>query len=518
VIKLMKAKIPIIVLLITWGATGGVATAGLVSMKEAANVGTNWIALTIQQEGTWGGYAEADIDEIEEIVIDGRLAGYCCHVRPAGYIVVQAVRGLAPIRAYSATSDLLLSVETGAADFVRARLGCILDAVEEQIGPAESVDSEDLRGILQSDYSADWAELSRSPGVFAEDLRMGETEVFDNLTPGVALCTSVWGQKDPYNQHAPSDPDCLPDGCCPNEHCSNGCVQVAGAQIMYYWRWPPITPGGGYRYDWAHMADVVTPDSSWQTRDAVSLLIHEVGDQVGATYCDSETGEPCGTGGTNTIEMMDQYPDFFYSSSLTTEARYFYWDDPDGWWAIIVGEIDSEQPIQYALPGHSTVCDGYRISGSERQYHINFGWAGHRGDGSCYDPYPNSNTWYTMDEIPCSDYEDEYVVLNIHPVNRLYNPLTGNYDPPMVFPYRYLAASSYSGSGANFYGGQYLQFKKNDVTITCPESATGSIRFFGNPGVSEGAIRIYTKGDYQRGFRIDDGALAIYAGGGLFLR
>ena len=59
---------------------------------------------------------------------------------------------------------------------------------------------------------------------------------------------------------------------------------------------------------------------------------------------------------------------------------------------------------------------------------------------------------------------------------------------------------------------------KSDVTVLCPEGATGPVRFYGDADITNGSIYVYTRGDYQTGFRVDDGALAIYPGGGFYMR
>jgi hypothetical protein len=132
----------------------------------------------------------------------------------------------------------------------------------------------------------------------------------------------------------------------------------------------------------------------------------------------------------------------------------------------------------------------------------------------------DTNTWYTLDSMPCSEeYESEYMMINIRPINRLWGPLSGTYIPPIFrIPYRYLMSSTYLGAGADFLGGQYLQFMKSHVTVLCPEGATGSVRFYGDADITNGSIYVYTRGDYQTGFRVDDGALAIYPGGGFYMR
>jgi hypothetical protein len=505
----MKGKIVAIsIVVLALLSSAGSGEAGVVAMGDAEIIAENWISLIIFQEGSWGGADEAEICSVEPFARDGRLLGYICHIRPQGHIVVSLLEGLAPVKAYSATSSLTPALEEGLPDLIKLKMGRLLDEVEKRLGPLEDVTTEALQQVIESDMSEGWAFLSQDPELVRRQLTSGEVPL--SYTAGEILLSSNWHQGDPYYQNCPAGTN-----GCTADHCAVGCVATAAAQIMDYWNWPPFTPSHAYRYDWANMPDTLTVGSPQAQIDATALLCREIGDQVGMNYCSGDDN-PCASGA-QAVVMVAQYPDFDFSSSATLLARRDM-DDQDEWWNEIKIQIDNEQPAQYFYTGHSIVLDGYRVTFNNRWYHMNYGWAGNCGF-SCCAGLPNTNTWYEVDQMLCSDdYANEYMIVNIFPVHRLRGSLAGRYDPPLLWPpYRYLSDDSYTANGADFWGGQYLQLQKSSVAVTCPESATAALRFYGDPDSPNGSLYFFKKGDHTRGFRVDDGAMAIYAGGGLLL-
>ena len=71
-----------------------------VTADDARSVAQNWVALTIRQQGDWGGSPTAQIGEIREFRQGDRLIGYFCPVSPQGFLVISLRRELAPVKAY----------------------------------------------------------------------------------------------------------------------------------------------------------------------------------------------------------------------------------------------------------------------------------------------------------------------------------------------------------------------------------------------------------------------------------
>jgi hypothetical protein len=149
-----------------------------------------------------------------------------------------------------------------------------------------------------------------------------------------------------------------------------------------------------------------------------------------------------------------------------------------------------------------------------RMYHINYGWSGNYGEGSCWDPYRDagipSNTWYTAYALPCA--EDTDMIAGIQPdvsLNALLGPIYGN-NPS--FPYRYVNVDA-SGTDVTFSAGQLIQFLPG-VDIVCTSAGAGAITFYGSPTLH---TRFFARGDRTKGVRIENGGIALYRGGGVRL-
>lgn len=217
-------------------------------MDDASTVAKNWITLIIEKKGDWGGSETAEVVEIQEFKRDGRVIGYFCHVEPQGFIVISLHKELAPVKAYSATCDMDPLLDEGLVDVIKGGMERIIKAVETQIGPVESVRTEDLENILEINYRDAWKELEVDVETFKDDPESGGEEM--NYQGGEVLLSSDWHQSPPYND------DCLWAGCSnSNGRMIVGCVATAGAQIMRYWYWPPYGSGSPYNdyYDWPNM-------------------------------------------------------------------------------------------------------------------------------------------------------------------------------------------------------------------------------------------------------------------------
>jgi hypothetical protein len=513
-------------------------------MDDAETIAENWISVIIHLKGTWGGAPEAEICGVEPLTLDGRLLGYIAHISPRGHIVVSLLEGLAPVKAYSATSSLNPDLEEGLPDLLKRRMSRVLDEVEKKLGPVEEVTAEALQRAVVSDLSWDWEVLSRDPEILRHQLASDEVPLA--YTPGQILLTSNWHQMDPYNRLCPEG-----HNGCTEDHCAVGCVALAAGQIMDYWQWPPYTPTHDYRYDWPNIPDTLWATSPDEQIHATALLLSEIGGRVGMDYCKGGDS-PCASG-VPTEDMASHYADFDYFPLVAIQRREDldndeWWNaikaqidneqpaqyritvplvaiqrredlDNDEWRNAIKAQIDNEQPAQYQIAGHSTVLDGYQVMFNQRMYHMNYGWAG-GCPLPCCGGTPNTNTWYEVDQMTCSaNHTDEYMIVNIFPVSRIRGQLSGRYDPPLAWPpYTYLSDGSITADGADFWGGQYLQFQKAPVVLTCPESAAGPLRFYGNPenpGLK--SLYAYNRGDHTRGFRVDDGAIAVYQGGSILL-
>ena len=202
------------------------------------------------------------------------------------------------------------------------------------------------------------------------------------------LLTSRWGQSRPntgsqsnpeqcnaYNYDAP-DKSC---GTCQTKSLA-GCVAVAMAQIMYYWKYPVYNPFlAANQWDWCNMVDELDTGSPnyINERNAIARLIKNCGDAV-----DMDFG--CSSSGARSPKAENAFKNFGYHDN--TDFQRKFWHSNSTWKSRIKGELDRDRPVYYCSIGqHAFVCDGY---GSDDKFHFNFGW---RDSGDNY--------WFTLDDL-----------------------------------------------------------------------------------------------------------------------
>ncbi len=484
----LSVIVMIVSLVVVW--LPAVTDAATVTQNEAAAIASNWIRFITVRTGEWNEATDATVMWTEPFTRENRILGYFCPVRPSGYILVSLRRELAPIKAYSTTCNLDPHTDDDFADLLKGSLERILNRIERQVGPVETASSRDLGAILEINYQNAWRELE-GDGV----------DVAMNYQEGAVLLTSNWDQGDPYHNQCPAPPS---GDDCTDTHCTVGCTGTAAAQIMRFWCWPPYGQGSGYNdnYDWVNMPDFVWPWSPQAEIDAVAELSYEAGCAASTNYCG---GDDCASGAFHS-DMRDAYEgNFRYTDACVERSRNDY--SAVGWFEAIKLQLNANQPVQYGIPGHSFVCDGWREIGSEptRQYHMNYGWAGWvPPDDPEWDGINNSNTWYTLDALPEGNPSEEDMIENIHPAPLIGSSISGTY-PPESFPYRYVGRDV-TGTSATFQSGQNIQFLP-DITITCTSTSGGSIRLYGTSASS--AMRLFSRGDITKGAKIVGGAIKL---------
>jgi hypothetical protein len=267
-------------------------------------------------------------------------------------------------------------------------------------------------------------------------------------------------------------------------------VATAGAQIARYWNWPPYGVGSPYDdyYDWPNMPDRATGTSTAAQIDAVAELSSEVGIAVAMSYC----SDGCESG-SFTYDMEGVFENQYrYHTNCVKQNRSSY--SALGWFNLIKANFNANQPLQYRIPGHSVVGDGWQEfgAGPTRQYHMNYGWD------------ESHTAWYTLDALSGGDPATEYIIASIYPDQSLNSSLSSTYTRQSSFPYRYFNVDA-TGTSATFEAGQYLQFLP-DITVTCTSTTGGSIRF---DGLSTYNTRLFSNGDRTKGARIYNGTIKM---------
>ena len=228
-----------------------------------------------------------------------------------------------------------------------------------------------------------------------DDLMMG----IDVYTPkglgSVApLLTTKWGQhishesnncsvdSNAFNYYAPSG-----NGCA---HCKAGCVAVAMAQIMNYWKYPVVIYEDR-QFDWCHMPDSLRLDhpNHTQEKDAIAWLIYRCGVM-------SNTNYGCNVSTSNVYKAKRAFDRYRYNDDSDHQWRMFHrgkWvkhlrDNLDSGWVVLYGASGG---ITENFPSHAFVCDGYDSDG---KFHFNWGWRGKYDD-----------TYLTVDSLCPGDHD-----------------------------------------------------------------------------------------------------------------
>lgn len=206
------------------------------------------------------------------------------------------------------------------------------------------------------------------------------------VTPRVdipPLLTCHWHQSSPYNDLCPV----IEDG---NVKTAAGCVAIAAAQVVYYWRdWlpletlkdTPVYPYGaapvtmsipkGTLNNWDLLRDEYGDEDSETSRAAVAQLVYVIGTTSYLQYAASTGGQI--SEAANTI-----YAQFRMTSEFAVKANF----EQEDWERLLYESLEEGCPIIYSGSkggdGHAVVVDGY--DASYGLFHFNFGWGG-SGDG-----------------------------------------------------------------------------------------------------------------------------------------
>jgi len=472
------------------------ALAERATTDEALTVADNWISLITQKKGHWAGSQTARVEKIQELKRGQRVIGYFCSVKPAGYIVISLHKELTPVKAYSAVSSLNPDSDEGLADLIKGGMERVIDGIEKKVGKIDSARAEDIDKVLQINHRRSWQELGVDTVSFQSELGSGILAV--GYQESEVLLSSAWHQREPYNIYCPQ--------IFGEEYCDNalvGCVPLAGAQIMNYWKWPPYGAGAfSYSdpYDWPNMADEITGSSPQVEIDAVAELCAEAGDAADVGYGCSETSGYLSCWWWGCRSMEDAFKENFTYMDDASEDHY---DDSVAWFEKMKAEFNKRRPIAYRIPGHVVVADGWQEIGStpSRYYHINYGWANYENFG-----------WYALDGIVGGDPSEEYMLVNLRPYDSLGAALAGSYPLQTFFPYRYFNEDA-TGASAEFGAGQYLQFLPG-VTVTGSGTIGDAILIRGS---GSAPTRLFTNGDISRGLVISGGAMKLANNGSISL-
>lgn len=249
-------------------------------------------------------------------------------------------------------------------------------------GDTGSLDSENLPANVEhflEGYAAQIKALGSSP--------VGAKKISDiNKQKQNPLIKTLWGQKAPYNNALD---EITVDGS--TYHLYVGCVGVATAQVMGYYKYPDTvkvtipaytTPSkvagqtitlpdvqSGTTIDWQNIKEIYRGNETPAQTDAVAKFMKISATAVCTQF--STTGSGAYTG--VVPYALRKY--FGYSNNMRYVSRSSY--SAQQWTDLLYDEIAAGRPViiggQGYSGGHEFIADGYDGDGL---FHINWGWCG----------------------------------------------------------------------------------------------------------------------------------------------
>jgi Peptidase C10 family/Dockerin type I domain len=388
----------------------------LASNDEMDQVCINWLRQYVAQNDHWAGSLNPAILTINDIKSGDILLGRIYFISPDGFILVPALKEMNPIKAYSEKYSPDISIDDGFPRYIKDLLSERYILYKAIYGSLEALQPPTGEVLFGRNHRTKWAKLNTEESSLNSSLDLNLIFTLDEAGP---LLTSSWHQNSPYNNFCP-------DGDVGT--CLAGCVAVAAAQIMNFHQWPPHGVGSKTfswdgdqscgdtsavgaeltvdllnQYSWTNMPDSCEDNCQWQDSLALAELNYEI-----AVAMETNFGS-CGSGVSSDYAIWAYENYFMYDTIMAPVYRDDY--STEEWFNLIKAEIDNNRPVQYFIPGHSTVCDGYRDNGETNELHINYGWGG---------PFSG---WYILDSLNYSLLKsntensrlNEYMITNIIP-------------------------------------------------------------------------------------------------------
>lgn len=243
-------------------------------------------------------------------------------------------------------------------------------------------DAQDVPECVQdwlNDYAEQLAHLDTATPK-ASDEAPAHTLTSGNRTRIAPMLTCNWAQGLPFNQLCPTYTTSSS-----TDYCPAGCVAIAMAQIMYYYKLgtqcqpiPAYTssslnnymeelPATTFNYfimnDWYDKAE----NTSASAQETARLV----------RYCAQSVKMDFGK---STSSATSQRNAFVYYFGFDKDAQQLARTDYTAaeWEDLVYNELANGRPVfisaRKASGGHAFVCDGY----TDGLYHINWGWRGHQ--------------------------------------------------------------------------------------------------------------------------------------------
>lgn len=338
--------------------------------------------------------------------------------------------------------------------------GFVIVSAEDRL---PSIIGYSLCGSISNEMPEALKLFLQSYSEYVDDIRNGyafpnnhDIEISNGLPNAVEpLVTAQWDQMSPYNKYTPAD-------------CPVGCVAVAIAQIMHYYKWPNVGNGSGSAlYDGkAVSVDFTKSNYAWDAMktttkelkedevaaDAVAKLLYDAGVAAKMKYASA------GSGATGQNAMNALMTNFGYKASTLRYSSPDYYETTEEWLDIVFSELANGRPVYYSGnspetgssrdSNHAFVISGYDESG---RVHVNWGWG-----GSCDGYYDIGR----LDPVG-SKYAYTNMLAMVYGIEPAYDGESGTYSPT---PYMGgeisvdLSEIAYSATGSESFSVNYPEY------------------------------------------------------------
>lgn len=355
-----------------------------------AQLGTN----AYQQRCPAG--VEVTLKNMEFLTQDSDTLMALLHFQDGGFLLMSADDATIPVLGYSTTDDLPLNdIAPATRQWLNDYQRQIAEIRQKGIAPTEEI-------------TAMWQSLTIS------------TKASRSTIVG-PLIAAKWNQSQFYNDLCPEDSD-APYGY--GGHVPNGCVALAMAMVIHYYRYPTTGQGShsyhsNYGYHSVNYGQQtynydVMPYALTKKNTEVAKLIYHCGIAVDMEY----TPEGSGAQTEDSKEALKNY--YKYDSEISNASRSGWggWGGGGGytdeqWIGLLQGNLNQRYPIIYSgytdsWEGHAFVCDGYDDA---NMFHFNWGWGG------------SGNGFFTINNLNSGNgtfTTGHRIVYNIHPPTNVY--------------------------------------------------------------------------------------------------
>ena len=303
-------------------------------------------------------------------------AMYVVNLEPDGFCIVSATKLRNPILAYYDEGKFdLENINEGIAEWLCEKIEEIQDIRNDS-----SYITPDITASIWHKYK-----VISDKRVYASTKKTTQTVLYSKGP----LLSTTWRQCMPYNYYVPKE--CKDNGALYGNKAPTGCVSIAMAQVLKYFKYPSS------KYEWNKMKDFYFYDKPIDAyAKSVAVLIRDIGEWLEENY-------DCGGSGSKTENMIDVFEKKFNYKSGGTFARLTESEAEP----LVKNDIQNDRPVvmdgyknktttgklwrkktKYT-GGHCWVCDGYKqilyktVTDNnentaeysvQRFYHMNWGW------------------------------------------------------------------------------------------------------------------------------------------------